>query len=126
MKSGSSSPLQSLQSQKILTYFVRCAVLSAVAGNFRTKQVTEAAHIKARNLAQDALHDMIKDLARKTPRNSAIKWNTKSRPKYEPEKIMFEEDDLELIELDCCKNHVKIRAFDEAIGYYCPYCGSYQ
>ena len=69
---------------------------------------------------------MLKDLARKTPRSSTIKWNTKGKPKHEPEKIVFEEDDLELVELNCCDKHVKIRAFDEAVGYYCPYCGSYQ
>ena len=105
-----------------------CAVcgLRSSMGSFLTKEFLEAAEIKLRNMAQDALSDGLKKRGRSNSRNSGIKWNTDFRPKHEPEKTLFESDDLELIELPCCEKSAKVRPIDASLSIYCSYCGSGQ
>ena len=99
-----------------------CGISSARA-RFATKELLEAARIKAMNLAQDVMRDAFKNLAKTFPHDSSVKWNSNFQPKYKSDKIMFEADDLEEIQLTCCDKYVKVNVLDKAIGIYCPYCG---
>lgn len=41
----------------------------------------------------------------------------------EPEKILFEQEELEITTLTCCQLTVKTRPLNSVIGVYCPCCG---
>jgi hypothetical protein len=65
----------------------------------------------------------VKDLEKSTKRNKLVKFKAGKLPKLEAEKILFEQEELEITTLVCCQVTVKTRPLNKVIGVYCPCCG---
>ena len=100
--------------------------LSNSRGHFLTQDVLAVANVVAQNLASELLDKAPQGLQRRTSNSSGIfqlqiKGAGVSTP--EPEPIIFEPPDLEIVRFSCCDIHVKVRSEDNQQALYCPYCG---
>lgn len=90
---------------------------------FISKEAVEAAQILAENYVREMLNDFGRQLERQF-RGSKFMKVQKGKPiPLEADKILIEEDDLQVIRLSCCDKSMRTRTLELATGYYCPYCG---
>ncbi len=83
---------------------------------FLTDEVREQIHIVGVNYAKSMFNDWLK-------KNKYISSKSGTLFKKEEEKVLFETQDLEIVDLSCCKSMVKVNALAKEIGIYCPLCG---
>lgn len=79
----------------------------------------------AQNEVNHLLNDFMKNLGKSFKGNKIIKVTTKHKklPLQEP-RLLVEEDDLEIIIMNCCEKKIKIDNFSKIVGNpFCPYCG---
>jgi uncharacterized Zn-finger protein len=115
--------VEDFQREDILEIFCPYCGLRHQHSHFLRDEVIEQAKIIASNYAKSLLNQWVKDLEKSTKRNKLVKFKAGKLPKLEAEKILFEQEELEITTLVCCQVTVKTRPLNKVIGVYCPCCG---
>lgn len=115
--------VEEFQREDIIEIFCPYCGLRHQHSEFLRDEVIEQAQIIAGNYAKSLLNQWMKDLERSTARNKFVKIKAGKLPKIEAEKILFEQEELEITTLVCCQVTVKTRPLNKVIGVYCPCCG---
>jgi hypothetical protein len=115
--------VEDFQREDILEIFCPYCGLRHQPSQFLRDEVIEQAQIIASNYAKSLLNQWVKDIEKSTKRNKLVKFKAGKRPKLEAEKILFEQEELEITTLVCCQVTVKTRPLNKVIGVYCPCCG---
>jgi len=108
-------------SEALNLYCPKCGLTSEIPSFYTTEVIDKALSI-GQNYAEEMIHNLFKDLERKSKR-SGLKIKAGKKPKsYEPELYEFD-DFLVIVNNHCCKTRVKVTELDKWIGIYCSYCG---
>ena len=99
--------------------------LSAEQSSFYTQAVEDVALQHAENFAAEALHEMFKEMERKS-RSKSITFKAGPPPRKKPVSELREVTDLAVVRLACCDMSIKVPNSDALSGVYCPYCGMEQ
>ena len=101
-----------------------CPSCGLTSENYLTEDVIELAMKMTKNLVNDMIYDMFKDLERQTKRNSLVKFKAGKRPQHEAEDpIRSGIEALEITTFPCCGRTAKIKPLLRMTGAYCPLCG---
>lgn len=90
---------------------------------FLTDEVIEQAQVVATNHAKSLINQFSKDLEKKFKGKQHISFKAGKSLEMENDKILFEREELEVTNLDCCQFTVKTRPLSKETGIYCPCCG---
>ncbi|MEG4911629.1 hypothetical protein [Microcoleus sp. B7-D4] len=115
--------VEDFQREDIIEIFCPYCGLRDQHNQFLRDEVIEQAQIIASNYAKSLLNQWVKDLEKSTKRNKFVNFKAGKLPKLEAEKILFEQEELEITTLVCCQVTVKTRPLNKVIGVYCPCCG---
>jgi uncharacterized Zn-finger protein len=115
--------VEDFQREDILEIFCPYCGLRHQHNHFLRDEVIEQAKIIASNYAKSLLNQWVKNLEKSTKRNKFVNLKAGKLPKLEAEKILFEQEELEITTLFCCQVTVKTRPLNKVIGVYCPSCG---
>lgn len=91
--------------------------------HFLRDEVIEQAHTVANNYAKSMINEWAKKLERSFKGSKNVKFKAGKPLEMEAEKILFEQEELETVNLNCCQITVKTRFLNKVIGIYCPCCG---
>lgn len=101
-----------------------CPSCGLTSENYLTDDVIELALKMTKNVVNDMIYDMFKDLERQTKRNSLVKFKAGKRPQHEAEDpIRSGIEALEITTFPCCGRTAKIKPLLRMTGAYCPLCG---
>ena len=102
---------------------IYCPSCGLISDNYITEDVIELAEKMAKNIMNDMIYDMFKDLERHS-KHSVLKFKAGKRPKHETEEpIRSGIEALEICTFPCCKRTAKIKPMLKMTGAYCPFCG---
>jgi hypothetical protein len=90
---------------------------------FLTDEIIEQAQVVARNYAKSIINQFSKDLEKSFKGKKHISFKAGKPLKMENDNILFEREELEVTNLECCQFTVKTRALTKETGIYCPCCG---
>ncbi|XWK91712.1 MAG: hypothetical protein U7127_30825 (plasmid) [Phormidium sp.] len=91
--------------------------------HFLRDEVIEQAHTVANNYAKSMINEWVKKLERNFKGSKNVKFKADKPLKMEVQKILFEQEELETVNLNCCQITAKTRFLNKVIGIYCPCCG---
>ena len=101
-----------------------CPSCGLSSENYLTEDVIELALKMTKNIVNDMIYDMFKDLERHNKRNSLVKFKAGKRPQHEAEDpIRSGIEALEITTFPCCERTAKIKPLLRMTGAYCPFCG---
>lgn len=101
-----------------------CPSCGLMSENYFTDDVIELAMKMTKNIVNDMIYDMFKDLECQTKRNSLVKFKAGKRPQHESEDpIRSGIEALEITTFPCCGRTAKIKPLLRMTGAYCPLCG---
>lgn len=89
---------------------------------FLREEVIEQVNVVARNLVVDIINQFSSNLERKISSNH-IKFVANKPTDLEPEKLLYEQEELVVVRLVCCEVEAKVKDICQKIGIYCPQCG---
>ena len=102
---------------------IYCPSCGLISDNYITEDVIELAEKMAKNIMNDMIYDMFKDLERHS-KHGVLKFKAGKRPKHETEEpIRSGIEALEICTFPCCKRTAKIKPMLKMTGAYCPFCG---
>ena len=90
---------------------------------FIPKSVKEHGTTLVENELKTMINKTFKDLRRSTNRNKFLKVNLGRKLQHDVPNLLTEDDDLELIQLDCCNKELKVPTISKNSFIYCAYCG---
>ncbi len=77
----------------------------------------------AKNKAVDSVYDVMKKWEQNF-KGSLISFKVSDKPTHEYETPIYATiDSLTIVQLQCCRQHVKIKPMLKMCGCYCPFCG---
>jgi len=112
-----------LEREDIIEIFCPYCGLRHQHSYFLRDEVIEQAYIIAENHAKSLINQWAKDLERSFQGNKHIKFKAGKPLRMEDDKTLFEQEELEITNLQCCRITVKSRPLNKVIGVYCPCCG---
>lgn len=112
-----------VQAEDVIDLWCPACGLPGNPSSFIFEDARKAAQIIAENMVREMINDFGKQIERQFRGSQFIKVQRGRELRSEPDKIIIEQDDLQVLRLTCCDRTVKTRALEAAIGYYCPYCG---
>ncbi|MBD1939647.1 TFIIB-type zinc ribbon-containing protein [Microcoleus sp. FACHB-68] len=115
--------VEDFKREDIIEIFCPYCGLRDEPSHFYTDEIVEQAQVVARNYTKSLLSQSSKDLEKTFKGKKHISFKAGKPIKMESEKILFEHEELEVTNLDCCQFIVKTRALSKEIGIYCPCCG---
>lgn len=102
---------------------IRCPACGLADNAYLTDDVIELGMAKAKNYANDLIHDFFRD-TEKSFRGSNISFKAGTKPRPEPEiPIRSGIEALVITRFPCCKKEVKVKPLLRITGCYCPFCG---
>lgn len=102
---------------------IYCPSCGLISDNYITEDVIELAEKMAKNIMNDMIYDMFKDLERHS-KHGVLQFKAGKRPKHETEEpIRSGIEALEICTFPCCKRTAKIKPMLKMTGAYCPFCG---
>lgn len=102
---------------------IYCPSCGLISDNYITEDVIELAEKMAKNIMNDMIYDMFKDLERHS-KHGVLQFKAGRRPKHETEDpIRSGIEALEICTFPCCKRTAKIKPMLKMTGAYCPFCG---
>jgi hypothetical protein len=112
-----------VQNETVIDLYCPVCGLSHERAKFISHDALAAAERVAVNLARQAINDMMKEFERSLRGSKHIKFKRGRPLQAEPEKVLIEDSNFELVRTRCCHKHAKVRLLDKILGVYCPYCG---
>ena len=112
-----------VQDDAVINLYCPICGLSNEKVKFISREAMAAAQVMAENLARQAINSAVKDFGRGFGNSKHVKFEPGKPLKMEPEKVLFEDSNLEAVEIKCCRKNVRIRLIEKIVGAYCPYCG---
>lgn len=110
-----------IQDDGVLRIF--CPSCGLASDSYITEDVLDLAIKMASNKMQDMIHDMFKDLERRS-KHSMVQLKAGKRPPHESEDpIRSGIEALEVCTFPCCARTAKIKPILKMTGAYCPFCG---
>ena len=110
-----------IQDDGVLNIF--CPSCGLISDSYITDDVLELAKNMTKNIMNDMIYDIFKDLERHSKRG-VVQFKAVSRPKHEPEDpIRSGVEALEICTFPCCARTAKIKPILKMTGAYCPFCG---
>ncbi len=112
-----------VQDESIDLIFCPVCGIKGEVSSFLPPDVIEAAQRAAENMMADILNGFSKSLKMSLPSSNSVSVDIKDIPK-QADKIISEQNDLEMISFECCGKSAKVHPVQESAGVlYCPYCG---
>lgn len=100
-----------------------CPSCGLISETYITDDVRELATKMVKNVVNDMIYDMFKDLERHN-KKGLITFKAGKHPKHENEdSIRSSIDVMEICTFSCCKRTAKIKPLLKMTGAYCPFCG---
>lgn len=112
-----------VQDDTVSSLYCPTCGLSSKSINFMSDEAREAAQIIAENLARTMMNDLMEDFGKGFKKSKYVKFTPGKPLKMEPEKMVVEDNNFDIVELLCCRKSVRVRLLEKIIGVYCPYCG---
>ena len=110
-----------IQDDGVLHIF--CPSCGLVSDSYITGDVLELAMNMTKNIMNDMVYDMFKDLERHS-KKSVLKFKAGKRPHRESDDpIRSGIEVLEICTFPCCARTAKIKPMLKMTGTYCPFCG---
>lgn len=110
-----------IQDDGVLRVF--CPSCGLSSESYITNDVLELAQNMTKNVMNDMIYNMFKDLERHSKRG-VVQFKAGKRPKREPEDpIRSGIEALEICMFPCCVRTAKIKPILKMTGAYCPFCG---
>ena len=110
-----------IKDDRVLRVF--CPSCGLSSESYITNDVLELAQNMTKNVMNDMIYDVFKDLERHS-KHSAVQFKAGRRPKREPEDpIRSGIEALEICTFPCCVRTAKIKPILKMTGAYCPFCG---
>jgi uncharacterized Zn-finger protein len=115
--------VEDVEREDIIEIFCPYCGLQNKPSSFLTDEVVEQAQRIAKNYAKSLLNQFSKDLEKKFKSSKHISVKAGKPLEMENDKVLFEREELELTQLECCQSTVKVSALAKQVGVYCPFCG---
>lgn len=113
-----------VQDDSVIDVFCPLCGLKDEASAFITDEVREHMEQIAMNMMNGMINNFTKDLEKQFRGNKTINFKAgKPLPQDNPKLLFDKENNMNIIELECCKRKVKIKNNNIHSKVYCPYCG---
>lgn len=123
---GEEFKLNSTECQEDDVYELFCphCGIPSEPSSYLTDDFVENAMILAENEVANMLNDFTKGLEKSFRGNKSIKFKSGKKLPIKPLKPMYEQDDLDQVEFNCCERQAKLNTLlISSKNPYCPYCG---
>ena len=109
--------------EDIFELFCPYCGLKDEASSYIKDEVKEQAQVLAVNYAKSHIHKLFQNFEKTSRGNKSVSFKAGKIPKMEDEKVLFESEGFERIDLKCCDISVKTNFLNQEFGVYCPCCG---
>lgn len=111
------------QDDSVVDIFCPYCGLSESTNDFLTQDIMEAATREAENQAMAFLEKELGKMTKDLNRSKFIKADLKGNFKKNAPKVLFEENNMKIINFECCHKKVKILDTIPHSIFYCSFCG---
>ncbi|TDX44404.1 hypothetical protein [Orenia marismortui] len=102
-------------------YCPHCGLVSE-ADDFLSEEVIKHALTLTENHVIEMMNDFVDDMGKKFKNTDFIRFEKGKKIKKKVPNNLFEENNMEFVDLDCCNRKIKIFYKNQGKPY-CPYCG---
>lgn len=106
----------------IYTFCPYCGIQNEV-NDLLTDEVLEQAYMIAQNYMNSIINEFVDGLEKSYRGNKHISFKRGKKLGMEDDKILFEREEMEIVQPTCCKRPVKTNPLEASLGIYCPFCG---
>lgn len=114
---------EDFQSDDVIYIFCPYCGLQNEGNELLTDEVLEQAHIIAQNYMNSTINKFVDGLEKSFRRNKHISFKPGKKLGMEDDKVLFEREEMEIVQPTCCKRPVKTKSLEASLGIYCPFCG---
>ncbi len=111
------------QSDNVIYIFCPYCGLHNEGNELLTDEVLEQLHIVAQNYMNSIVNEFVDRLGKSFRANKHISFKRSQKLEMEDDKVLFEREEMEIIQPTCCKRPVKTKPLEASLGIYCPFCG---
>jgi hypothetical protein len=111
------------QSDDVIYIFCPYCGLQNEGNDLLTDEVLEQVHTIAQNYMNSRVNEFMDGLEKSLRGNKHISFERGKKLGMEDDKVLFEREEMEIIQPTCCKRPVKTKPLEASLGIYCPFCG---
>ncbi len=113
-----------VQEDSVFDIFCPLCGLKDKATAFLSDDVIEHMQQIAINTMNGMLNDWTKGLEKQFRGNKGMTFKAgKPLPQEEPKLLFEKENDMDIVNFDCCNRKAKVKNSNVQVKVYCPYCG---
>lgn len=114
---------EDFQSDDVIYTFCPYCGLQNEGNELLTDEVLEQVHIIAQNYMNSIINEFADGLEKSCRGNKHISFKRGKKLEMEDDKVLFEREEMEIVQPTCCRRSVKTNPLEASLGIYCPFCG---
>lgn len=114
---------EDFQSDDIIYIFCPYCGLQNEENDLLTDEVLEQTQIIAQNHVNSIINQFMGGLEKSFRGSKHIVFKRGKKLGMEDDKVLFEQEEMEILKPNCCKRLVKTNSLEASLGIYCPFCG---